>query len=124
MEITDVRLTLIRPGVSTALVATAHIVFDGVFMVREVRILKVANPPRRLVVMPDWTVKSKCRDCGKKNSIAAQFCNWCGVRLTPDLDQRAKADVAHPLTPDFREYLTSTVLEALDAELAKQRAVS
>lgn len=120
MEITDVRLKLILDA-SDRLKAVCTITFDGEFVVRDVKI--VEGTSGLFVAMPSRKLTLACPRCRHKNHLRAKHCNECGSKLPaqdlpPDADGRTRLhrDIAHPITPAFRETLQQRVIEAYEAE--------
>ncbi len=120
MEITDIRLKLIRDA-SDRLKAVCTITFDGEFVVRDVKV--VEGTSGLFVAMPSRKLSVACHQCRHKNHLRARFCNECGAKLTvqdtpPDPDGRTRLhrDVAHPITTAFREAMQQHVIEAYRSE--------
>lgn len=106
MTITDVRINP-TPG-SGSLLAIACITLDAQFIIREVKIIDANG--KILLGFPERKVVEKCPSCGRKNVLSAGFCNWCGAGLIPNLATAPTANVAHPMTPECREYMTRKVV--------------
>ena len=125
MEITDVRVKLIQEP-NDRLKAVCSITFDGVFVVRD---LKVVDGSQGLfVAMPSRKLTAHCARCGSKNHLRARFCNECGGKLPParvpaEGNGRTKLhrDIAHPITSEFREQIQSQIIEAFHKELELSR---
>ena len=123
MNITEVRIVLARDTRCTSgnLLAFATIAFDDVFVVNN---LKIIEGPRGVFVsMPSRKLCDRCKNCGTNNPLRARHCNDCGRRVDLDRepchpDQRFLADVAHPITGDFRDQLERAVVAAYDREIA------
>jgi stage V sporulation protein G len=128
MEITDVRIKLMNDA-TDRLKAFCTITLDDVFVVRD---LKIVDGIKGLfVAMPSRRVMAACSGCRHRNHLRAKFCNDCGRRLDPvdvPLDEeggpRLHRDIAHPITPEFRERVQSRVLEAYGAAVAAGPKVS
>lgn len=111
MEITEVR---IEPAetVKNGLLATAEVLFDSCFLVKEMKIIE--KPDRLHLCMPNRRVVEPCGKCGCKNHLQANFCNKCGAQLPKAWLQnpeppRMFADLAHPIHSRFRAYVESAV---------------
>lgn len=120
MEITDVRIKLSnREG--DRLKAYCSIIFDGEFVVRDVRVVEGTNG--LFVAMPSRKPTLPCPQCGYRNPVSSKFCNHCGAGMiaqepAPDSETRIRGhrDIAHPITPSCREMLQKRVIEAYQAE--------
>lgn len=114
MDITDIQIELVASS-SDRLRGFCRVIFDNEFMVRDIRILE--GNQGLFVAMPSRKVMRPCPGCREKNHLAASFCNECGSKLpqavreaTPD--QRAFADIAHPINADCREKVQGAILQA------------
>lgn len=120
MEITDVRIKLIQDS-GDRLRAFCNVTFDDQFVVRDIKIidgingLSMAMPSRKLTV--------PCKACSHRNQLRARFCEQCGASLpaeSPPTDANGRTkqhrDIAHPITPAFRELLQNRILEAYRTE--------
>ncbi|MFK7821144.1 MAG: SpoVG family protein [Planctomycetaceae bacterium] len=123
MEITEVRIKLMQePG--DRLQAFCSITLDGVFVVRDLKIINGTRGP--FVAMPSRKLNDRCGRCGNKNELRANYCNNCGSKLNEeralrDQSGRAKlyADIAHPINSECREMIQQEVLTAFQLELVK-----
>jgi stage V sporulation protein G len=123
MEITEVRIKLMQePG--DRLQAFCSVTFDGVFVVRDLKIINGSRGP--FVAMPSRKLNDRCGRCGNKNELRANYCNNCGCKLDQeralkDHAGRAKlyADIAHPINSECREMIQQEVLTAFQQELIK-----
>lgn len=122
--ITDVRIELADdpPRDGCTVLCYARIVFAGVFVVRE---LKLLRGPRGdlFVAMPERALKDRCPSCGKKNELASLYCGHCredlgGKRPVMSSNNRPKfhQDVAHPITQLFRAQMEKAIVEAYERE--------
>lgn len=125
---TAVRIKLMAgdPGGNTRLAAFASIVIDGVFVIRDVKVIATDAGP--FVAMPSRKLCDHCPWCAKKNHLLAHYCNHCGQPLGSGrvtLDDRGfprlHADVAHPISRGARDAVQSAVLAAYDEELRLSR---
>jgi stage V sporulation protein G len=121
LEVTDIRVTVLGQPL-TKVRAYVTVTLDGCFVVRDMRV--VETPSGLLVAMPSAPKTAPCPQCWTKNSLRAKFCNECGRRLHEHRGPSRKlySDLAHPGTPESREYITEKVLEAYEAALAEQEA--
>ena len=115
MEVTEVsvRLTRKRRG---KLRGYATVIFDGCFVVRDIRIIE--GPEGPFVAMPSRMLTARCDRCRCKNHLRAKYCSGCGAELPerrPEPDSRGQAklfvDVAHPVTRACREHLEKRIVE-------------
>ncbi|QDU81833.1 Putative septation protein SpoVG [Polystyrenella longa] len=120
MDITEVRIKLMDDP-HDRLQAFCSITLDGMFVIRDLKIIQGAKGP--FVAMPSRKLTDRCPKCYSKNHLRAQFCNQCGVHLdegraTKDSDGRAKlyADIAHPINSSCRELIQSVVVENFESE--------
>lgn len=125
MDITEVRIKLMDDP-HERLQAFCSITFDSCFVVRDLKIIQ--GTKGSFVAMPSRKLTDRCPRCYTKNHIRAMHCNQCGVlldesRATKDTDGRAKlyADIAHPIKPECRELIQSSILEAYQLELVKAK---
>ncbi|MEK6676596.1 MAG: septation protein SpoVG family protein [Planctomycetota bacterium] len=122
MQITEIRVKLINRR-EDRLKAYCAITFDDEFVVRDVRVVDGING--LFVAMPSRKASVPCQRCNYRNHMHAHFCNDCGGRLaaTPNSDSGGRTkphrDVAHPITPAFRELLQARVIEAFREEMER-----
>jgi stage V sporulation protein G len=118
MIITDVRIKLAPDGDNNDCLAYCQIVFDDVFIVNDIKVIKGTKGV--VVAMPSRKLTAKCPNCRFKNMLKAKFCNNCGQRmqmLKPE-NEAYYADVAHPLTQECRAVVNDAVLRAFRDEQA------
>jgi len=124
MEITEVRIFL-RESEDRKLKAYATITIENAFVVRNVKVIE--GNKGLFVAMPSRKLRDACPKCHYKNAIRSKFCNQCGASL-PHSDMRRDSsndpkhqsghrDIAHPITPECREYIQKKVLDAYTHEL-------
>ena len=128
MEITETRIFL-KEGKDRKLKAYAAVTFDSAFVVRNIKIIEGSKG--LFVAMPSRKLRQACPSCSYTNPVKAKFCNECGKALDiskrrmPDpaegdsQRQSDHRDIAHPITPEFRDYLQQRVLSAYEAEKTK-----
>lgn len=119
MLITEIR---IKPAPAAGkLLAFASVVFDGVFVVKDLKI--ISGTHGRFVAMPSRKVSDHCPECHARMALTARYCPDCGREADAGRgDGRLHADVAHPLEPQFRAYLNAAVLEAYRAGVGERAA--
>lgn len=125
MEITEIRVKFAnREG--DRLKAYCSVTFDAEFVVRDVRIVEGTNG--LFVAMPSRKISAACPRCNHKNPSLGKFCSECGARLpapamTGENGARVKLhrDIAHPITPAFRQMLHERIIEAYLAECEKAK---
>ncbi len=118
MEITDVRI-FVKPGGEKRLRGYAVVTFDGVFVVRNIKI--VEGPSGLFIAMPSRRIKAPCPACGHKNEAGARYCQQCGALQEAASGGAREAreehrDIAHPVTQTFREHLQKKILDAYAAQ--------
>lgn len=119
MEITEIRVKLVEDN-SERLKAFCSVTFDGMFVVRDVKVIE--GPTGPFVAMPSRKLTDRCQRCSAKNHLRARYCGNCGTRLkenrTATRGGRVKlhADVAHPIHSECRKWLQEAVVEAYRAE--------
>ncbi len=120
MEISEVRVRLVADA-TERLKAVCSVTLDDEFVVRDVKLVEGAGG--LFVAMPSRKLSAPCAKCRTQNHLRAKFCNECGARIPAqripsDENGREKAhrDVAHPITPSFRQLIQERVLEAYHAE--------
>lgn len=126
MEITEVRVFL-KEGANRKLKAFTTVTLDNAFVVRDVKVIE--GNKGLFVAMPSRKEREPCPKCGYRNVVRSKFCNQCGgdlssIQRSPITDEAARQaehrDVAHPITMECREYIQKKVLEAYEAEKARQ----
>lgn len=121
MEITEVRVRHVQDS-TDRLKAFCTVTFDDQFVVRDIKVVEGSNG--LFVSMPSRKATAACGKCNHRNQIRARFCEDCGARMGPqesapvDANGRSKLhrDIAHPITPEFRELLQARVLDAFMAD--------
>lgn len=124
MEITEIRV-FPKEGPDKKLKAYTTVTFDGVFVVRNIKVIQGANG--LFIAMPSRKMKHSCQKCGFRNELGSKYCNNCGIALdvknhlhsSDDEGSDAKMehrDIAHPITQQFREYLQKEILKAYEKE--------
>ena len=120
MEITEVKIKLMDDP-SERLKAFCSIMFDGCFVVRDLKIIEGVNGP--FVAMPSRKMATPCPKCRAKNHAKANFCNQCGSRFNQPARQQNQterpkfyADIAHPINALCREMIQEAVLAAYERE--------
>ncbi|MDP8253797.1 MAG: septation protein SpoVG family protein [Candidatus Kaelpia aquatica] len=120
MEITEVKVFPKVKG-NIKLKAYVTVTFDDSFVVRNIKVID--GNKGLFVAMPSRKVQQPCSKCRRSNSIAARFCNYCGVDFEssrcPDSHDRQQEtkDIAHPINQEFRAYIEGKVLEAYEKEV-------
>ncbi|MFH1791128.1 MAG: septation protein SpoVG family protein [Candidatus Omnitrophota bacterium] len=125
MEITEVRVFL-KEGPDKKLKAYATLTFDNCFVVRNVKVIQ--GTKGLFVAMPSRKIREACPKCHYKNTARSRYCSQCGSALPQQPQQQNAAvarqaehrDIAHPITLECREMIQRKVLEAYDAEAAKE----
>jgi stage V sporulation protein G len=124
MEITEVRVRLVRNKKDDQLRAFCSMTLDDEFVVRDIKVIEGAHG--YFVAMPSRKMGDHCSRCGGKNHLGAKFCNGCGAKLPAnrvkkDLRGRAKlhADVAHPISADCRQRIHEALVAAYEEEFKK-----
>ena len=132
MEITEVRI-FPRESEDRKLKAYATITIDNAFVVRNVKVIE--GNKGLFVAMPSRKLREACPKCNYKNAVRSRFCNQCGAALPQGepsalprgerkMDstseengrQSGHRDIAHPITPECREYIQKKVLAAYESE--------
>ena len=131
MEITEIRI-FPRESEDRKLKAYATITIDDAFVVRNVKVIE--GNKGLFVAMPSRKLRDACPKCNYKNAIRSKFCNQCGSSL-PQVDRREQGaegerrqsghrDIAHPITPECREYIQKKVLDAYASEVKGRKAAA
>lgn len=124
MEITEIRVFL-KEGQDKKLKAYTTVTFDEVFVVRNIKVIQGSNG--LFIAMPSRKMKNSCPKCGFKNEVGGQYCGGCAADLPQGQEEEARdaknehRDIAHPVTQDFRNYLQGKVLDAYEAEVARNQ---
>ena len=125
MDVTEVRVFLRNKDSNKKLKAYVTITFDNCFVVRDVKVIEGSKG--FFVAMPSAKMKTTCSQCGHRNVVRSKYCNQCGatveqqpVKAVSAADdehrQNEHKDIAHPITPECREYIQKKVLEAYKLE--------
>lgn len=132
MEATEVRVFLRNKDNNKKLKAYATVTFDNCFVVRDVKVIEGSKG--LFVAMPSAKMKSTCSKCGHRNVVRSKFCNQCGSALesaeqpvtsTPEESRQSEhKDIAHPITPECREYIQKKVLNAYQIEADSAQIVN
>ncbi|UCE61679.1 MAG: SpoVG family protein [Phycisphaerales bacterium] len=124
MEITDIRMRLVNSR-TDRLKAFCTVTFDDEFVIRDIKIVEGTNG--FFIAMPSRKATSPCPSCGHKNQVRARFCEECGAKLRvkpmpDDPAERVKLhrDIAHPITPAFREKLQTRIVEVYRMECERE----
>ena len=126
MEVTEVRVFLRNKDSNKKLKAYVTVTFDNCFVVRDVKVIEGSKG--LFVAMPSSKMKITCSGCGHRNVVRSKFCNQCGTTVEQlskpsaspeEARQTEHKDIAHPITPECREYIQKKVLEAYEEEAAK-----
>jgi len=126
MDVTEVRVKLCESS-EDALRGFCSITLDGVFVVRDVKIIE--GPNGVFVAMPSRKVTDACPQCRCKNHLRARFCNQCGTPLGvkgnsmgEDGWTKLHCDVAHPINATCRALVQEAIVKAYreEVERAKQ----
>ena len=133
MEITEVRVALRESAGRGAgehrLRGYATVTFDRCFVVRNIKIIDGTHG--LFVAMPSRKPKAACPRCAFKNDGGGRFCTQCGGAMLPVSRPEGQGtearepgeghrDIAHPITADFRQVLQRHILEAYEAERARE----
>jgi len=112
MEVTEVRVFLRNKDTNKKLKSYATVTFDNCFVVRDVKVIEGSKG--LFVAMPSAKMKTTCPKCGHRNVVRSKYCNQCGASIeqtqkydavTDENRQSEHKDIAHPITPDCREYI-------------------
>jgi stage V sporulation protein G len=114
VEVTEVQINLCDNS-DERLRAYCAVIFDGCFVVHNVRVIEKANG--LLVAMPSRKVTVKCSGCNFKNAIDSNYCSNCGQKVELDRTQtetKIHFDIAHPINAECRQMIETRVLEAYE----------
>ena len=121
MLVTEVHIELIDDYRAERLRAYVTVIFDRMFAIVDLRVIEGENG--LFLSMPSRKETTHCVECGGKNVRLARFCNNCGAFLNPNAlgeeehCRKLYHDIVHPITAEFREYLTGVVLERYRLEV-------
>ena len=131
MLVTEVRIEIVnddyyRECSPPVLRAVFSIVLDDCMVIHGLKLIE--GERGSFLAMPNERKVSRCPDCHHKNPVVSCYCSYCGTCLPGDrIDQlrcqeggrtRLYTDILHPLTRDFRDYLTDMCRDAYRRELA------
>ena len=124
MEITEVRVRLVRNKKEDQLRAFCSMTLDNEFVVRDIKVIE--GPHGYFIAMPSRKMGDHCAQCGGKNHLGAKFCNGCGAKLPqnrvkkdPRGRARLHADIAHPISADCRRRIHEALVVAYEEEFKK-----
>lgn len=117
MNITEVRITR---EARDQFKGYASVVFDGVFVVHDLKIIEGTKGV--FVSMPSKKRTDRCFECLAKVEVTHNYCHRCGKSLPPFLVPvdnqgtypKVYKDVCHPINNDFRGQILAAVLKAFD----------
>ncbi len=125
MEISKVRVKLVTEK-DGRLKAFCSITMDKEFLVRDIKVIEGTGG--LFVAMPSRKICDHCKRCGAKNHLKAQFCSDCGAKLKENRGRRKyrgkvklHTDIAHPISPEFRNKLHDQIIAAFNAEVEKSK---
>lgn len=125
MEISDIRMRMVRKPGTGKLRAFCSVTIDSAFVVRDLKVIEGSNGGY-FVAMPSRLLTDRCPRCGCKNHLRAKFCNGCGARLAEDRADKdylgrlkLHEDTAHPLNTSCRDEIQREVLEAFHRKMDK-----
>lgn len=128
MEVTEVKVRIVRDGGKEKLRAFASITLDNSFVVREVKVID--GDKGLFVAMPSRKVTEKCRRCNTRNVVQSKFCNGCGEKLPASRDDNSFVsgklymDVAHPINSECRRKIHDAVIEAFEKAVNEKKEFS
>jgi stage V sporulation protein G len=125
MNLTEIRVKLL-PRQSDKLRGFASITLDDSLVVRDIKIIEGGRG--LFVAMPSRKLCDRCPSCAGKNHVRARYCNECGTRLGEGRmlsDERGRprlyADIAHPISQQARDRISSAILAAYAQELERSQ---
>lgn len=127
MRVTEVWVQLVEDR-NGKVKAFCSITFDNAFVVRDLKIIEIedgsGDNKRLFVAMPSRKLSAKCGRCGHKNHVEAHYCNYCACQLPEGRkfvnkygQVKIHADVAHPITQEYRQIIQDAVLAEYYKEL-------
>lgn len=125
----SIKLNRYKEEGKARLQAYASICLDDCFVVRDLKILRLANGEYS-IGMPSKKVTDRCPVCFSVNALVFHFCSRCGLALdpkrgTPGLNGNVVLfmDQAHPITQDCRAYIQEVVMDAFFQEIEASKVV-
>lgn len=126
MQISEVRINLCGVGAGR-LKAFCSLTFDDTFVIRDIKLID--GNDGLFLAMPSRKLCDRCRRCGEKNHLRANYCNQCGghlnenrhVRSNPQSRIKLHADIAHPINPSCRLEIERQVLDAYRDEIERSQ---
>ncbi len=120
MEITDVRLDLLD-NPRGKLQAFCSLTIDDKFVVKNFKIIEGNNG--LFVAMPSRKLTKPCYECDNRVFRNANYCDNCGNKFSGGSEKSSNfknekfhADIAFPITDEFRNELEETILDAYRRE--------
>ena len=123
MQITNIQIHLI-PENKNNLLGFAVIEFDHCFIIKDVKILNGSKG--MFVGMPSKKICDRCPKCHSKNPLISRFCGNCAYSLgeyrhDASSNPSVHADIAHPVTNEFRLYLEELILNEYNYQLQREK---
>lgn len=125
MNITEVRVKLTEEK-KNRVQAFCSITIDNDFVVRDLKVID--GNKGSFVAMPSRKLTDRCKKCGCKNYLRAQYCNDCGTKLDENRASssvmgrfKLYADTAHPINSGCRDEIEKKVLAAFKEEVEKSK---
>jgi stage V sporulation protein G len=117
MEVTEVRVRVVRDENAEKLRAFGTITLDNEFVVRDLKVIE--GNSGLFVAMPSRKIMTRCQSCGAKCPSRSAYCGDCGKRLPEEDDAavqdgrvKTHADIAHPISQDCRDKIHQAVIRA------------
>lgn len=122
MLVTEIRVKLSNDH-NEKLLAFASIVFDKVFVLHDIKVINGRNG--KFIAFPDKKITYPCPECEFPNSLLSHYCNSCGIELDKTREDFADEDgkvklhtnTGHPITAEYRDYLTVEILDEYEKEV-------
>ena len=131
MKITEVNIKLPRPDENRRLLAYASAVFDGDFVVHDLKL--VQGNSGVILSMPYRSHHDRCPVCKYTNDLRDRYCGGCGHKLddyrlrnflSRDEGLRERVDVFHPLNNAARSFFRNEVMSAYEREVGHDLVTS
>lgn len=122
LVITEVDVILNRDGTPNRpshfnLEGFANFVIAGVFVVKDLRVLRRKRDDQTLVAMPSRKRWAICSHCRERIDLLDRYCRWCRTDihvLARPGEEPVYRDIAHPIGHETRIYIERTILDAFD----------
>ena len=104
MKITSIEI--VKVETKNKLKAYCNIVIDEAIKIKNIKIIEAKQ---YIISFPSEKLRFKCKNCLRKNTCDALYCNFCGALLQPQ--EAIYFDRVHPTNANIRAYIEENILK-------------